>query len=402
MSNKNEDFFSKKKDWSTVKDDLLGCYLEPYFAKILHTKKPLVYVDCFAGKGKFDDGNLGSPLIALNIFQNRLKQSGVQSENQFIDANFIELHYPESLLENLSPYFSNKTLKVSVQAGNYESKIHSILQDKSGYNLFLYIDPYGVKNLDFNFLCSLAGQKFYSIEFLLNFNSHGFLRMACKFLKRDLPNELNLDGLIEYDNEFSESPNKTEEMLNRVAGGNYWKDIVHSFYKGEYNFYSLEEKLTYEYCKRLRQSYLYVLNMPIRVKSGCSPKYRMIYATNHHDGAILMADNIWRREKKLHEIQFGGQQVLFSLDYGNKNFSEMLPNYLSTIHSLESLYKIMANFFTEYGVLCDSKEFEDIVRYLDNNGKLEIIRKPDKTKKGTPTKFYTEGKGKTVKLKWKI
>ena len=27
----------------------------------------LVYVDCFAGKGKFEDGNDGSPLIALKI-----------------------------------------------------------------------------------------------------------------------------------------------------------------------------------------------------------------------------------------------------------------------------------------------------------------------------------------------
>ena len=208
LSNKNENFFSKKKDWSTVKDDLLGCYLEPYFAKILHTRQPLVYVDCFAGKGKFDDGNLGSPLIALNIFQNRLQKSGVQSENQFVDANFIELHHPESLSENLAPYLSNQNLKVSVQAGNYETKIHSILQGKFGYNLFLYIDPYGVKNLDFNFLCSLVN-KFSSIEFLLNFNSHGFLRIACKFLKNDLPSELNLDDLTEYD-EFSELQSKTE------------------------------------------------------------------------------------------------------------------------------------------------------------------------------------------------
>lgn len=67
MSKKNNDFFAEKKAWSVVKDELLGCYFMPYVSKILHTYRPLVYVDCFAGKGKFDDGNPGSPLIALEV-----------------------------------------------------------------------------------------------------------------------------------------------------------------------------------------------------------------------------------------------------------------------------------------------------------------------------------------------
>ena len=67
MAKKNDDFFVEKKPWSEVKDQLLGCYLKPYIAKILHTRKPLIYVDCFAGKGKFDDGKQGSPLIALDL-----------------------------------------------------------------------------------------------------------------------------------------------------------------------------------------------------------------------------------------------------------------------------------------------------------------------------------------------
>jgi hypothetical protein len=58
MAKKNDDFFKEKKPWSEVKDELLGCYFKPYVSKILHTYKPLVYVDCFAGKGKFEDVDL--------------------------------------------------------------------------------------------------------------------------------------------------------------------------------------------------------------------------------------------------------------------------------------------------------------------------------------------------------
>ena len=86
-------FFEKKKDWSKTKDSILGSYLTPYFYKLLAYHRPICYIDCFAGKGKFDDGNLGSPLIALNIFQDRLRESGIQSKNQFVEANFIELNH---------------------------------------------------------------------------------------------------------------------------------------------------------------------------------------------------------------------------------------------------------------------------------------------------------------------
>lgn len=67
MSKDNKDFFKKKNEWSEIKDRLLGCYLTPYFQKVLLTRKPIFYVDCFAGKGKFEDGKDGSPLIALRI-----------------------------------------------------------------------------------------------------------------------------------------------------------------------------------------------------------------------------------------------------------------------------------------------------------------------------------------------
>ena len=75
MSKDNRSFFKQKKIWSEVKDELLGCYLVPYFNKILSMSNPVLYVDCFAGKGKFDDGKNGSPLIALESLEKSIQQS---------------------------------------------------------------------------------------------------------------------------------------------------------------------------------------------------------------------------------------------------------------------------------------------------------------------------------------
>ena len=44
MSKDNRDFFKEKKDWSEIKDTLLGAYLKPYFQKVLMTKRPIFYV----------------------------------------------------------------------------------------------------------------------------------------------------------------------------------------------------------------------------------------------------------------------------------------------------------------------------------------------------------------------
>ena len=105
MSKDNRDFFKQKKIWSEVKDELLGCYLVPYFNKILSMRNPILYVDCFAGKGKFDDGKNGSPLTALDSLDKSIAQyrsahpCGVTPQ---ICMNFIELNHANDLKVNLA------------------------------------------------------------------------------------------------------------------------------------------------------------------------------------------------------------------------------------------------------------------------------------------------------------
>ena len=152
MAKKNNDFFVEKKAWSVVKDELLGCYFMPYVSKILHTGRPLVYVDCFAGKGKFDDGTPGSPLIALEA----------------------------------------------------------------------------------------------------------------------------IDDLIEYDPSKMNKSSESIDELNAIAGGDYWTRIIDQYKVGAIDGYEAETRFAEQYCQRLRQNYKYVLNMPLRIKKGQRPKYRLI------------------------------------------------------------------------------------------------------------------------------
>ncbi|MBQ5977339.1 MAG: three-Cys-motif partner protein TcmP [Oscillospiraceae bacterium] len=296
MAKKNDDFFVEKKAWSVVKDELLGCYFKPYVQKILYTRKPLVYVDCFAGKGKFEDGNPGSPLIALDIMDQCSAATTLQQRPN-IEATFIDLNYADDLRNNLSAY-----PWVRIVSGKYEDNIKSILRGKENCNVFLYIDPYGIKALQCSFFDSFA-KRFNSIELLINMNSFGFIREACHALGTTFDDKAIFDDLVEYEPTKLDASEKSIRELNEIAGGDYWQPIIEAYKKGEIDGYDAEALFAEQYCMRLMDNYTYVLNMPLRIKKGQRPKYRLIHATNHRDGCLLMVDNICNRWQALLNCQ---------------------------------------------------------------------------------------------------
>lgn len=80
------DFFEKKRDWSRYKDFILGYYLEPYIPKVNTLKRPILVVDCFAGRGVFSDGQPGSPIIIATAMK-KWRGKGVPIRGVFIEAN---------------------------------------------------------------------------------------------------------------------------------------------------------------------------------------------------------------------------------------------------------------------------------------------------------------------------
>ena len=400
MSKKNDDFFVEKKPWSDVKDQLLGCYLKPYVTKILHTGKPLVYVDCFAGKGKFDDGNPGSPLIALDIMQQSLSNSKANGHLQILPA-FIDLNYADDLRNNLKDY-----PRAKIVSGAYENTIDDLLKNKNGCNVFLYIDPYGIKSLNCQKFDELADGKFNFIELLINMNSFGFIREGCRVMGKQFKmDDSFFDDLVEYAPTIFDISDKSIEALNQIAGGAYWQSIIKQFSNGEIDGYKAEEYFAEQYCQRLTKSFKYVLNMPIRIKEGQHTKYRMIHATNHPDGCILMADNICNRWELMRQIQTGGQLSLLPETVDNQIIDETeirnnVIEHFSQCNNWVSLNKALAVFFVNYGIVCKSGEITTILKRLEKEKQLEVMRNPSITEKGKPTSFMTEGRGQTVSVKW--
>ena len=398
MAKKNDDFFVEKKIWSTVKDSLLGCYLSPYLAKVLFTQKPIVYIDCFAGKGKFEDGNPGSPIIALDIIKKSLLST--KANNYNIESNFIDLNYADDLRKNLLGYTN-----VNIISGKFEDNILQLLKNKRGCNVFLYIDPYGIKALQSEFFDEFANGQFNTIELLINLNSFGFIREACRAMGTSFNNNEIFEDLIEYDSSQMDASDDSIKDLNDIAGGDYWQKIITDYKNGIIDGYTAEDTFTKMYCQRMMKKYTYVLNLPLRLKEGQRPKYRLIHATNHKDGCLLMVDNMHSRWEALQEIQTGGQLSFFETNVNEEimtddDLFDKVVEHFSVYKYNTSLYGSLADFFVKYGVISSTGEVKKILRELEKTHQVIITRTPSFTKNNTPTKFMEENKVQKVFIRW--
>ena len=410
MAKNQRDFFKKKNEWSKIKDTLLGCYLPQYFQKLLVSGRPILYIDCFAGKGRFDDGYDGSPLIAMQIINERVGISRISNKNNAIQPCFIELNHAADLEQNLrlQPYKYGTTKVVD---GRFEDNIRDLLKDKRGYNVFLYIDPYGIQALDSQLFDEIGTYGFRSFEMLINFNSFGFFRDACRVMKVDISHDdalMELSDLVEYEPTMVTSSLQSENLLTRIAGGTYWKDIVKDFQAGRIDGYQAERRLSAEYKQHLKQKYKYVLDMPIRLKPGQRPKYRMIHVCDHEDGCFLMAENMQRRKDELFvNIQQKGQLSLFDMTSAvtstvendvltQDEIEQMVLNHIRQMTGGTHITVFLAEFCNEYGVVCSFKVIYEILTKLEGEGKIEIVREPALTSTGKKRTFWEEKSGQTV------
>lgn len=369
----SDNFFDKKQPWSKVKDEVVSGYLKPYCAKLLATHKPLKIVDCFAGRGKFEDGNDGSPIMIAKVIKEILDSKEAYS-NKNIEACFIEKKYHNDLKSNLLPYYNYKVID-----GKFEDNISKIIEknQKSEVNLFLYIDPYGIKSLSFKVFEELKNMNNISTEFLMNFNTFGFLREGFRLLKYTIPNELN-------EVTFESDEKNSIEKMNIIANGDYWQDIISDKNNNKINMYKAEQLFVQRYILEFKSVYRYVINIPIKEKLVHLPKYHLIYGSNHSDGIKLMVDNMNKAWNNSSSVSMSNVFDIFespnyyeSLEYSLED--EIVKYALNRIHLKELLTKLIDTF----GIAYKYSEYTDKLNELskvkeslfDNHvPKLKIIR----------------------------
>lgn len=164
------DFFGEKLPWSKYKDLILGYYLQPYLAKVAWLKRPIAVVDCFAGAGRFEDGNDGSPRIISRYLADAAKR-GTNVRGIFIEKD-------EELFSRLENATKDVQVPTTLYRGDFHQHIGEISALATTHTVFLYVDPIHPGDLKFNDLSEVYAKlkTGTSIETLVNFLSPGFIR----------------------------------------------------------------------------------------------------------------------------------------------------------------------------------------------------------------------------------
>ncbi|MCX5814497.1 MAG: three-Cys-motif partner protein TcmP [Proteobacteria bacterium] len=292
----SDNFFYQKKEWSKYKDLILGYYLTPYLEKVKYLKKPILIIDCCAGPGLFDDGSDGSPLIIAKHVKT-LYDKGVNIKGLFLEK---KKKFFAKLQNNLGPFSAYAEAK-HIDFMGYLENVRSMAKNST---IFLYVDPYGIKELLFSELSEIYNaimEHNSSVEVLLNFNSPAFVRCALVALKMDTK-----DFDVEIDDDFLDEiifnvEGMTTDQMDAIAGGNYWKSVVSDL---SLSFFEKEQKVTEFYMKQMNKYFPNVCNFPIQKKYGQLPKYRLIYGTRHEDGILLMNDTMYKAREQFLNNEF--------------------------------------------------------------------------------------------------
>lgn len=292
-----ESFFKEKKPWSKYKDFILDYYLTPYIAKVKNLRRPILIIDCCAGPGKFEDGTDGSPLIITKHI--------VESRNNRIDIKGLFLEKERKYFKNLENLMMPHSDYIKVHQTDFIGYLTKIAGMAKSHTVFLYVDPYGIKELPFEELAKIYEQinkSGASVEVLMNFNSAGFIRCGLVALKMEstfADSELTDDFHEEI---LSDIQGLTPQQMDEIAGGDYWKDIV---IDSNLSFAEKEQKITTSYMNQMIKYYSIVRDFPIKEKYHHKvPKYRLIYGTRHSDGIFLMNDIMYDARERFLKSEF--------------------------------------------------------------------------------------------------
>ena len=133
-------FFVSKKAAAVLKHEILRQYVVPFVSKVgsYATASRVVYVDGYAGPGRYADGTPGSPALVL--------QSAAQvAAFRTLDCYFVE-RKREDFKRLKALVDEARTNGVSARAlpGRVQKQLDYVLERADGVPMLAFLDPFGL------------------------------------------------------------------------------------------------------------------------------------------------------------------------------------------------------------------------------------------------------------------
>lgn len=287
---------SDPKKWvmaghTRAKHQILTSYLSAWFPIISKYRGRVLYIDGFAGRGRYDDGSEGSPQLALRtLIEHPILAQRPNTEFLFMyiekdKNNAAALEAELQQIEDSGAIPQN--VKWGVVNGSFDDEMQQMCerlreQGKNRAPTFAFIDPFGYTRFPMDLLVELAQSP--ATELFINF--------MVGFVQRFIEREGQEDAIAKlYGKEIA-------QVLKGVVGEEKRIEQLVEVY-----MHTLREQTGLQYLQRF-----FMLN-----KTG-NVSYAMIHATGHPLGLKKMKGAMWDADpsgRYRFSDRMDGEDVLF-------------------------------------------------------------------------------------------
>jgi three-Cys-motif partner protein len=268
----------KLPDHSAAKHLLLRKYLEAWYPKLANTQRKIGtgqinYVDAFAGPGSYENGEFGSPLVALSTLVDH-RGFGSWSDITFFFL-FVEKD-PEraSALERRTEEFKSArpggwpaNVRTKILNRDFLSTVSELTELSQGGSrdlptTFMFVDPFGFGHLPLRDLCELL--KTNRCELLFNFMyepTNRFVKHPGEKIQESIQMLFDTDEQLEME---GKAPAEREDFLHARI-----EEI-------------LSDSNGFEYVRRFRME-------GFKGRTLCS----LFFGTHHLEGLRVMKNAMW-------------------------------------------------------------------------------------------------------------
>ncbi|WP_405801101.1 three-Cys-motif partner protein TcmP [Streptomyces halstedii] len=274
-------FFVSKKAAAVLKHAILDKYVVPFASKVgkYAPDGRVVYLDGYAGPGRYDDGTPGSPALIL-------ESAAAIADFRKLDCYFIEKNRKNfQSLSQLVAEARGQGLAAQALQGRAERHLDHVLEAAHGAPLFAFLDPFGL-GITFEALTErIFGSRRASrqpTEVLLNFNANAVRRIG---------------GLLTSTKHTPGKP-ATLRALDMACGGDWWRE---EFLDSRDNAEAVG-RITRGFARRVGRAVgAGSWTVGVRNRANLQVAYNLVHFSRHRDGmwlfgeAASLAQVEWRR-----------------------------------------------------------------------------------------------------------
>jgi three-Cys-motif partner protein len=255
---------------SVFKHTLLDKYV-PQFAGMTGSRaqaRHVVFLDGYAGRGRYQDGSPGSAERILKIAQQQGAKGTVAWTCYFVERDENDA---AQLAQKVEEY-TRQGVHATAHHGMVLDVLHDVVREALGSPLFVFLDPCGL-GIPYERLIGLLRTERRAMwpptEILLNFSLDAVRRIG--------GHAGSARGL-----------EATQRRLDEAVGGSWWRALVSDGVTPE-----AVAAISTTFCQQLsRDSGMELVSVPVRRAPTRQPLYHLVFGTRRQHGLWVFGDSV--------------------------------------------------------------------------------------------------------------